>query len=136
MNDRRTYHDASEAQNVLQGLMWVGEQLKLWRQRTQNRNDIFLTSQTYFDLMLVCEGVPFFAYYVWTSIENGKMPDVGFRPKTLSQDPLEQTFGDLRQRGGGDNDITLMSAAYNLRSINLNKLTAFKLRLPVKEPTD
>jgi hypothetical protein len=40
------------------------------------------------------------------------IPDIGFTPTVISQDTLESTFGDLRQRGGGTQIITVLSIAY------------------------
>lgn len=126
MNARQSYTSEVDASPVLSKLSWVGDQLHGWYQRTtkeERRSSKFLTSETYEDALLICEGVPAFAKYVFT-ILSPIVPGGKFKPKVLSQDPLEKTFGVLRQNGGGTQHITVKTIAYNLRTVNCNVLNS------------
>jgi hypothetical protein len=124
MNSRRLYFNHIEAETVFERLASVSKQLNLWHENTIDAPEKFLTMETYEDIMLICRGIPPFMSYVWEIIGQD-VPDIGFSPKMISQDSLESTFGDLRQRGGGTQNITVLSVAYNLRTINCNILNAF-----------
>lgn len=128
MNDHRRYSTASEAEATMDRLRWVKAELSMWRENTERMPERFLTEETYEDTILACRIMPEFIDYacnvVETDLETG-----GFQPRKLSQDPLERVFGDLRQRSGGTQNMTVMGLAYNLRSINENILNGFKLNL-------
>lgn len=124
LNGRETYRNMEEAESMIHKLKSVGQQLRFWYENTINEPDKFLTVQTFDDVMLLCDGVPAFTSYIFDVIPP-EASSMGFTPKRISQDPLEATFSDLRQRGGGTDNITVLSIAYNLRTINCNHLNTF-----------
>lgn len=103
----------------------------MWHDATIDSPDRFLTTETFEDAMLLCNGIPAFMQYVW-DVLSAEVPNAGFRPTVISQDGLEQTFGALRQRGGGTQNITVYSLAFNLRSINCNILNDFMQSLNIE----
>lgn len=115
---------------MIDKLEWVSEELMSWRNSTVRAPERFLTTETYEDVMLLAQGMPAFVSYVLTVLSE-EVPGIGFSPKVISQDSLEQTFGALRQRGGGTQNITVLSIAYNLRSINCNILNGFMQMLDI-----
>jgi len=124
MNDRRVYRNEEEAKRPISGLEWVTEEMQKWRKATIGRRDKFITKQTFDDVMLITEGVPAFMRYVWDFLSK-HVPNAGVMLRLLSQDPLEKTFGALRQRGGGTQHVTVYSIAYNIRGINFGLLSDF-----------
>lgn len=130
MNDRRVHFNPDDAKSSIENLAWAAEELRMWRDNTEGAPEKFLTDETYQDMMILCRGIPLFMSYIW-EVLAGVVPGAGFRPKVISQDPLEKTFGNLRQRSGGTQNITVLGIAYNLRSINANVLNRFKIMLNI-----
>lgn len=130
MNDHRRYSNATEAEATTNRLIWVMDELSKWKENTEFTPERFLTVETYEDTMRLCRAMPEFIDYV-CDVVAFDLDKAGFQPRKMSQDPLERAFGDLRQRSGGTQNMTVMGLAYNLRSINENVLNGFKLNLDI-----
>lgn len=130
MNDWRLYFNEEDAKPVTETLAWVMDEVERWKDKTEYTPQRFLTDETYTDLMLLYRGIPEFMSYV-RQVVSEEVPEIGFRPKIVSQDLLERTFGNIRQRTGGTQNITVLGLAYNLRSVNMNMLNGHKLMLDV-----
>lgn len=137
MNSRRRYTSEKDAEECIMGLKWVSERLDQWRDATISDPRRFMTQQTHYDAKLVCDGIPKFINYLFENVANddvfeGNRDAVVFMPKVISQDPLECTFGALRQRCGGTQKISVLGLAYNMRSINCNIVYDFMQRLNIE----
>lgn len=124
MNNGWRYKNVKEANRILTGLEYVKESLDFWRARTTDQPDKFLTEPTAFGITNLVNGVPRFMDYIWNVLSK-EVEGAFFRPKVISQDPLELTFSQLRERNGSDPNIPVISLAFNLRTINMNHLNHY-----------
>lgn len=83
----------------------------------------FITWPCYQDLSIVCNGVPQFIEYIFTSLDVDPKLTITFCPKYITQDHLERDFCILRHRAAGaGGNPTIYDVAFTLKAINKSRL--------------